>query len=88
MLYLRVVKGAVNFIVTPLGSGIDAGDRLILCGPFPLRTSKGFRSNPSHKGKESCLVRAAGKGVGSRPGSPPSPEAMVWDIFTSLGPAS
>lgn len=30
MLYLRVVKGAVNFIVMLLGFGVDAGDRLIL----------------------------------------------------------
>lgn len=31
MLYLRVVKGAVNFIVMFLGFGVDAGgDRLIL----------------------------------------------------------
>ncbi|XP_047719386.1 uncharacterized protein LOC125168360 [Prionailurus viverrinus] len=30
MLYLRVVKGAVNFIVMLLGFGVDAGDRLLL----------------------------------------------------------
>lgn len=31
MLYLRVVKGAVNFIVMFFGFGVDAGgDRLIL----------------------------------------------------------
>lgn len=30
MLYLRVVKGAVNFIVMLLGFGVDARDRLIL----------------------------------------------------------
>ena len=30
MLYLRVVKGVINFIVMLLGFGVDAGDRLIL----------------------------------------------------------
>lgn len=41
MLYLRVVKGAVNFIVMFLGFGVDAGgDRLLLMVFFFFSLSK------------------------------------------------
>lgn len=36
MLYLRVVNGAVNFIVMFLDFGLDEGDRLILVDFSPL----------------------------------------------------
>lgn len=68
MPYLRVVKGAVNFIVMFLSFGVDSRD---VCSPghfFRLRDpsqkpSTGFRWNTSHKGKESSAgVPALGTG--------------------------
>lgn len=50
MLSLRVVKGAVNFIVMLLGFGVDAGDRLNSRGLFPLK-------EPSPGTSSVCQIR-------------------------------
>lgn len=92
MLYLRVVKGAVNFIVMFLGFGVDAGgDRLILVVFFLSKQPSPGTSSVSDQiqaTKVRRVLRGTGHRVGSPPGEPPAPEAIVLYIFTSRCPAS
>lgn len=87
MLYLRVVKGAVNFIVLRLGFGVGAGGPVGSRGPFPLPGTPSV-SDQMPATKVRRVPRGTGQRVGSPPGSPPVPEAIVLYIFISLCPAS
>lgn len=69
MLYLRVVKGVVNFIVLLLGFGVDAGDRLVLVVSSSPRNIQCVRSKASNKGKGGSVLEGPGAGWGARQGA-------------------
>lgn len=78
MLYLRVVKGTVNFIVLLLAFGVDAGDRLVLVvfsSPGNISVSDQMQAT-----KVRGIPRGMEPRVGSPSGSPPGPEAIVLNI--------
>lgn len=82
MLYSRVVKGAVNFIVLRLGFGVGAGGPVGSRGPFPLPGTPSVSDQmPATK------VRRVPRGMGQRVGSPPgSPQCqrLLSCIFSLL----
>lgn len=88
MLYLRVVKGAVNFIVMFLWLRSRCRRRPVDShGLFSLKEPSPGTSSVSDQ-MQATKVRRVPRGKGLRVGSPPGPEAIVLYIFTSQCPAS